>query len=128
MKAHQMRRDVDMHAQPLRFQHGAAEGAGRALAVRARDMDDGRQFLLRVAQIGEQPQDAVQRQVDLLGMKRQQPFENSVASGVVRGFWTPLIPRLWTGDLGRAWNDAALPWPSRPAEPPLDENAAAIAS
>ncbi len=69
-----------MHLQALRLQHGAGKGAGRALAIGAGDMDHRRQLQLRIAQLGQQPQDAVQRQVDLLGMQRQQALEDRVAA------------------------------------------------
>ena len=59
MKAHQMRRDMGVDREALRFQHGAAEGTGRALAIGAGDMDHGRQLQLRIAQVMQQPQDAV---------------------------------------------------------------------
>ena len=41
-------------------------------------MDDGRQLLFGIAEIAQQPLDAVEREIDLLGMKRQQPFEDRV--------------------------------------------------
>ena len=75
-----MRRAIDVNFQSLRFQHRAAEGAGRALAVGAGDMDHRRQLALGMIELIEQPQDAVQHQIDLLGMKRQQPFEDRVAT------------------------------------------------
>ncbi len=81
-KLHQMRRRIDMDLETLRLQHGAREGADRALAIGAGDMDDGRQFLFGMAEIGEQPDDPVQDQIDPLGVKRQKPFEDPVAAGV----------------------------------------------
>ena len=56
-----------MDAVALRLPAWRAEGADRALAVGAGDMDDRRQLALGIAELGQQPQDAVQRQVDLLG-------------------------------------------------------------
>ena len=50
----------------------------RALAVGAGDVDDGRQALLRVAELVEQPLDAAERKVDQLGMQRPQLGQQSV--------------------------------------------------
>ncbi len=71
MKAHQMRRDMDMNLQALRFQHGAGKGAHRALAIGTGDVNDRRQAQLRIAQRRQQPQNPVQRQIDLFGMQHQ---------------------------------------------------------
>src|SRR5579883_1643575 len=72
---------MDMDAQALRLQHGAAKGAGRPLAIGAGDMDHRRQFQMRVAQIAQKAQHPVQRQVDLLGMQRQQARQHRIAAG-----------------------------------------------
>ena len=50
VEAHEMRRGIDMHALAGRFEHRAHERDGRALAVGAGDMDDRRQFPLRMAE------------------------------------------------------------------------------
>ncbi len=71
VEAHQMRRGVDVHALARGFQHGAQEGDGRALAVGAGDVDHRRQFALGMIECGEQPLDAVERQIDPLGMQRE---------------------------------------------------------
>ena len=47
-------------------------------------MDDRRQLALGMAERGEQPLDAVERQVDDLGMKREQPLEDGVARAWAR--------------------------------------------
>src|SRR5579872_121714 len=83
VKAHEMRRDVNVHAQPLRFKHGARKGADRAFAVGAGDMDHRRKLFLGIAEIIEQTLNAPEREIDLLGMKLQQPFENRRAFAVV---------------------------------------------
>ena len=70
-----------MHRMAARFQHGAGEGADRTFAVGAGDVNDRRQFAFGMAEIGQQPQDPIQHQVDLLGMECQKPFENCVALG-----------------------------------------------
>ena len=70
VEAHEMRRGVDVDAPARGLQHGAQIGDDRALAVGAGDMDDRRQAALRMAERGEQPRDAVERQVDQLRMQR----------------------------------------------------------
>ena len=82
VEAHQMRRGVDVHALARRLQHGLEVGDGRALAVGAGDVDDGRQAGFRVAELGQQPLDAAERQVDQLRMQRPQlgqQFDRSCA-------------------------------------------------
>ncbi len=64
--------------QPRGFEAGAQEGDGRALAVGAGDMDHRRQPTLRLAQRRQQPQHAVERQVDELRMQPQQPLQDGV--------------------------------------------------
>ena len=59
-----------MHALARGFQDRAQEGDGRALAVRAGDMDHRRQFALGMLERGEQALHAIERQVDALGMQR----------------------------------------------------------
>jgi len=44
-------------------------------------VDDGREGALGMAEAGEQPLDPGQREVDDLGVKRQQPLEDRVARG-----------------------------------------------
>ena len=78
VEAHQMRRGIDMHALARRFQDRAQEGDGRALAVGAGDVDHRRQFLLRMTRARQQPLDAVERQVDPLGMQRGEPRDDRV--------------------------------------------------
>ena len=60
-----------MHALARRLQHRAQEGDGRALAVGAGDMDHRRQLRSGWPSAREQPLDAVERQIDALGMQRQ---------------------------------------------------------
>jgi hypothetical protein len=50
VKAHQMRRGVDLDPLSRRLQHGAQEGERRALAVGAGDMDHRCQPLFRMAE------------------------------------------------------------------------------
>ena len=42
-------------------------------------MEHRRQLALGMAERGQQPLDAVEHEVDALGMQRQQPFEDGVA-------------------------------------------------
>ena len=67
-----------MHPSPGRFKHRAHERNGRSFAVGARDMDDGRQALFRMAQPLEHMPHAVERKIDALGMQRKQPCEDGV--------------------------------------------------
>src|SRR5581483_527572 len=53
------------------FETGTQKGDRRSLAVGAGDMNDGRQALFGMAERGEQPADAVEREVDELGVKAQ---------------------------------------------------------
>src|SRR5579862_126524 len=62
----------------MRLQHGARERAGRTLAVRPRDVDHGRQAALGMAELAQEALDAVQHQVDLLGMQRQKPRQDRI--------------------------------------------------
>ncbi len=70
-----------MHARARRLQHGAHERDGRALAVGAGDMDDRRQLALGMAERFEQAPHAVERQVDPLGVERQEPRQDRVYMG-----------------------------------------------
>ena len=70
-----------MHAVARRLQHRAHEGDGRALAVGAGDMDDRRQPPLRMAERVEHAPHPVERQVDALGMQRQQPRHDGIDRG-----------------------------------------------
>ena len=67
-----------MNALARRFEDRAHEGDGRAFAVGAGDMDHRRQPPLRMIERGQQPLDAVERQIDALGMQRQQPRQDGV--------------------------------------------------
>ena len=60
-----------MHALARRFQDRAHESDGRSLAVGAGDMDHRRQPPLRMIERGKEPLDAIERQIDALGMQRQ---------------------------------------------------------
>ena len=80
VEAHEMGRDIGMHAIAGRLQHGAQIGDDGALAVGAGDMDDRRQAPFGMAEALQQPPDAVERQIDDLRMKPVQPLENQVAA------------------------------------------------
>ena len=74
----QIGRGVDMHPSPGRFKHRAHERDGRSFAVGAGHMDDRRQALFRMAQPVEHMPHAIEREIDALGMQRQQPREDGV--------------------------------------------------
>ena len=74
----QIGRGIDVHALAGRFEDRAHEGNGRAFAVGAGDMDQRRQFLFRMIERGKQALDAIERQVDALGMQRQEPRQDGV--------------------------------------------------
>ncbi len=79
MEIDEMRRGIDMHALAQRFGDGAGKGEEGALAVGAGDMHHRRQLVLWVAESGEQPLDAPERQVDRLRMQLLQPLQQRVA-------------------------------------------------
>ncbi len=81
VEAHQMGRGVDVHALARRLEEGAQIGDGRALAVGAGDMDHRRQPVLRPPEIVEQPQLALEVQVDQLGVQRQQALQDGIGAG-----------------------------------------------
>ncbi len=64
VEADEVRRGVDVGPLARRLQHGLEERGGGALAVGAGNMNDRRETLLRVAQLGEQRLDAAERKVD----------------------------------------------------------------
>ena len=84
MEIDEMRRGIDMHALAERFGDGAGEGEEGALAVGAGDMHDRRKLVLGVAESGEQPLDAPERQVDRLRVQLLQPLQQRVARRVPR--------------------------------------------
>lgn len=61
-----------MHARTGGFQDRPQERGRRTLAVGPGNMDDGRQTLVRLAELGEEAFDAPERQVDQLGMQEFQ--------------------------------------------------------
>ena len=67
-----------MHALARRFEDRAHECDGRALAVGAGDMDHRRQLPLRMIERGQKPRHALEREIDALGMQRQQPRQHGV--------------------------------------------------
>src|SRR5262249_5034508 len=54
------------------------------LAIGTGDMNGRGHFVLRVAELVEQAQDAIESEIDLLGMKREQAFEDGGASKIGR--------------------------------------------
>ncbi len=78
VEAHEMRRGIDVHAQPGRFEDRAHERDGRAFAVGAGDMDHGRQPPLRMVERGQNAPHPIERQVDQLGVQRREPRERRI--------------------------------------------------
>ena len=78
VETHEMRRGVDMHAQARRLEDRAHERDGRALAVGAGDMDHRRQLALRMPERSQQPPHPIEREIDQLGMQRQQPRDDGI--------------------------------------------------
>jgi hypothetical protein len=78
VKAHQMRRGVDVDRETGAFEDCSHKGDRRALAVGAGDVDHGRQAALWVVELAEQPLDAHERQVDRLWMQRQEARDQRV--------------------------------------------------
>ena len=80
VEANQIGRGVDVHALSRRLQDRTHERDGRALAVGAGDVDHQRQLVFRVIERRQKPLDAAERQIDALGMQRQQSREDGVDS------------------------------------------------
>ncbi len=78
VEAHEMRRGVDVHGEPGRFEDRAHEGDRRALAVRAGDVDRRRQPPVRAAERVEKTLDAAERQVDRLRMQGEKARDQRV--------------------------------------------------
>src|SRR5262249_42405169 len=76
--ADEIGRGVDVHGAARRFQHRAQERDGRALAVGAGDMNHGREPPLRVAEPLQQLKHSIEREIDPLGMEREQPGNDGV--------------------------------------------------
>jgi hypothetical protein len=70
-----------MGAAAGRLEHRPHEGDGRALAVGTGDVDHRRQLALGMAERIENAPHAVERQVDALGMQREQAREDRVDVG-----------------------------------------------
>ena len=77
VEAGEVRRGVDVDAGAAGLEAGAQRGDDRALAVGAGDVDDRRQPALGMAERGEEPLDAAEREVDDLGVQRRQPVEDA---------------------------------------------------
>ena len=94
VEAHQMGRDIGMHAIARRLQHRPQIGDDRALAVGAGDMDDGRELELRMAEARKQAPGPVEGEVDDLGMQLGEPLQDAVGPG-------PLLYRVFGRGLTR---------------------------
>ena len=85
-EADQVRRDVAVHPIARGNQHRFEIGDDAALAVGPGNVDDRRRGALRVAERVEQPGHAPEREVDGLGMEREQAVEDRVARARRRRF------------------------------------------
>ena len=109
----QIGRGIDMHALAGRFQDRAHEGDGRAFAVGAGDMDQRRQLLFGMIERGKQALDAVERQVDALGMQRQEPRQDGVdrpRAGTRRLTPAPAGSRAIAAHSRAPWSTAGTVW------------------
>lgn len=84
VEADEMGRGEHMDAPAVCFERGAQEGAGRAFAVGACDMEDGRQRAVRIAQPVEQAGDTFKTQYVRTGRQRSEPIQLRLDRRVVR--------------------------------------------
>ena len=75
VEADQMRAGVDVRGKPRRFDRRTQERAGRAFAVRARDMDHRGQAVVRITESVKQRRDALEPKDVRAGGKRPEPVE-----------------------------------------------------
>ena len=92
VEADEMRRRVDVDPFAGSLQHCPHERRRRALAVSAGDMDDRRQTVFRMAKVGHQPLDALERQVNLPRMECQEALQDG-ARTIHAGNETTLPPQ-----------------------------------
>jgi hypothetical protein len=83
VEAHQMGRGEDMDGLPVRFERGAQEGAGRAFAVGASNMEDRRQGAVRIADAVEQLGDALQTQYVGAGRQGRKAVELGLDARII---------------------------------------------
>ena len=114
IEADQIGRGVDVHALSRRFQDRAHERDGGAFAVGAGDMDERRQTPFGMTERREEALDALERQIDALGMQRQQPrvdgVDADVSAGTRRG-------HAGAGRLKRGFAAAGRRLQQQPAKP-----------
>jgi hypothetical protein len=79
--AHQIGRGVNVNAQSRRFENGAQERDGRALAVGAGDMDHRREPAMRVVERVQNTPDAIESEIDPPRMQREQPRDDRINRG-----------------------------------------------
>ena len=82
VEADEVRAGEDVDRVARRLERGAQEGAGRALAVGAGDVEDRRQAILRTAEPVEQRGDALQPEAIAGGRERRQPVELRLDAGM----------------------------------------------
>ena len=98
VKAHEMRRRIDVHARAGGFDDRFQVGGDGALAVGAGNVHDRRQLLVRIAQLAEQPLDTAERQVDQL---RVQQLHLGEELGARRHAALPPLGSVRTDRLGK---------------------------
>ena len=81
VETHQMGGIIDMHLLAARFEKGAQIGDGRALGIGAGHVDGRRQPVLRIAQLLQERQHAIEAEIDQLGMELAEAGENGVGAG-----------------------------------------------
>ncbi len=108
IEAHQMGGGEHMDAAPFRLQRGAQEGAGRAFAVGARDMEHRRQRAMRVAQPLQQAGDAVQPQYVRPRRQCGEPVELGLDLWIVGN---RVIGHRLSSSRGEGRQAALLRWP-----------------
>ena len=111
VEAHEMRRGIDVHAQPRRLQDRAHESDGGTLAVGAGDMDCRRQPPLGMTERGEDAPHSIERQIDPFRMQRREPRDGGLDGGHVFVISTrpPLERRVAPAHAAREPKDARQP-------------------
>ena len=94
MPRDQMGRGVNMDRSAVGFKDRAAEGGNRPFAIGSRHMDDGRQALLRIAELGKQLPDSIEREIIALRMTGKEPLDFHGGEGSGRHILTTYASRM----------------------------------
>ena len=84
VEADEMRAGEGVDRSAARLQRGAEKGAGRALPVRAGDVESRRKAILRTAEPIEQAGDAIEAEPVAAGREQRQPVELRLDGRIVR--------------------------------------------